>query len=441
MTLLSTSIALLTALVDDPAEADAVPAIAAWLLSHEQVTEQGSWWTAAPAAEERAPAVSLYSGSPGVVLFLDRFAREHGDAAAAAAAARGAEFLAHQVERTGAQMPCGLYTGLAGLGFTFLELARGGRGPVWRGPADRCVDLLLERRIVEPTPHGPGAHWNDETDVISGTAGIALFLLRSAAILDRSDARDAAIEAGHRLLTRADRQPAGLRWPMNDSFPRWMPGFSHGTAGVAYTLATLFIVTREGVFLDAAIEGARSLRSLMHEKGAAGLIGHHSPGGEELYYLGWCHGPIGTGRLFYRLWQITGDAAHLEPLDAGLDALIESGIPTARPDGFWNNVSQCCGSAGVAEYLGEMANRRARQDADALRRTLTADLLARGEHEGGVLSFPQAEHRVRPELIQAQTGYMQGAAGIGIGLLRQQARAAGRVDPLPFPDSPFGPLP
>ena len=39
----------------------------------------------------------------------------------------------------------------------------------------------------------------------------------------------------------------------------------------------------------------------------------------------------------------------------------------------------------------------------------------------------QAEHRVRPELIVAQTGYMQGAAGIGSALIHLHASALGTV--------------
>jgi hypothetical protein len=37
------------------------------------------------------------------------------------------------------------------------------------------------------------------------------------------------------------------------------------------------------------------------------------------------------------------------------------------------------------------------------------------------LSWMQAEHRSRPELTQAQTGLMQGAAGIGLWFLKLDA--------------------
>jgi hypothetical protein len=49
----------------------------------------------------------------------------------------------------------------------------------------------------------------------------------------------------------------------------------------------------------------------------------------------------------------------------------------------------------------------------------------------------QAEHRVQPQLLVAQTGYMQGAAGIGMWLLRLDAGERGGTPFVRFPDSPW----
>ena len=49
----------------------------------------------------------------------------------------------------------------------------------------------------------------------------------------------------------------------------------------------------------------------------------------------------------------------------------------------------------------------------------------------------QAEHRVQPDLLIAQTGYMQGASGIGMIMLRVDAFQKGLKRGLRFPDSPF----
>ena len=51
--------------------------------------------------------------------------------------------------------------------------------------------------------------------------------------------------------------------------------------------------------------------------------------------------------------------------------------------------------------------------------------------------WPQAEHRVKPELIVAQTGYMQGAAGIASVLLDADAVERGKSPRFTLPDSPF----
>ncbi|HUX08948.1 MAG TPA: hypothetical protein VMX35_16740 [Acidobacteriota bacterium] len=64
-------------------------------------------------------------------------------------------------------------------------------------------------------------------------------------------------------------------------------------------------------------------------------------------------------------------------------------------------------------------------------------MIARGEAESGGMKWVQAEHRVRPELLVAQTGLMQGAAGIGITLLQIDARLRGEQPLIALPDTPF----
>ena len=70
-------------------------------------------------------------------------------------------------------------------------------------------------------------------------------------------------------------------------------------------------------------------------------------------------------------------------------------------------------------------------------RCVTADLLKRATREGNGLKWIQAEHRVKPELLAAQTGYMQGAAGIGMLLLHLDALPQERTSGIILPDSPF----
>ena len=68
---------------------------------------------------------------------------------------------------------------------------------------------------------------------------------------------------------------------------------------------------------------------------------------------------------------------------------------------------------------------------------VTAQLLAKGTRDRDGMRWIQAEHRVRPELLVAQTGYMQGAAGIGMLLLHLDGFQRGKKASIAFPDSPF----
>ncbi|HEY7699479.1 MAG TPA: lanthionine synthetase LanC family protein, partial [Vicinamibacteria bacterium] len=119
--------------------------------------------------------------------------------------------------------------------------------------------------------------------------------------------------------------------------------------------------------------------------------------------------------------------------------VLDSGIPEKRTPGFWNNVSQCCGSAGVAEFFLSLHQVTKEREYLDFARRLTDDALARGTRDASGLRFVQAENRTEPELLQAQTGYMQGAAGLGLWLLRLHAFERGEPSGLGLPDSPFPP--
>ena len=48
-----------------------------------------------------------------------------------------------------------------------------------------------------------------------------------------------------RLIALGKQEAGGLKWAMSPRFPRLMPNFSHGTAGIAYFLATLYSETKD----------------------------------------------------------------------------------------------------------------------------------------------------------------------------------------------------
>jgi lantibiotic modifying enzyme len=404
---------------------------ARWIRSSAVVTPQGTSWPGTP-GDPATIGPGLYNGVSGVVLFYLELHHATGRAEYRDTAKAGADYLLSTID---AQADAGLYTGLAGIGFTLSEVARATGDARYHDGAKRVLAAIhAKARKV-----GAGVEWNEVTDIIDGSSGVGLFLLYAARELDAPAARDLAAQAGRRLLELGRSEAGGQKWAMSPKFARLMPNFSHGTAGIAYFLASLYQETKERAFLDGALAGARYIQAIAKTEGDICLVFHHEPEeeGKSLYYLGWCHGPAGTARLWYRLWQVTGDQVWLDWTRKSARGLLTSGIPERQTPGFWNNVSQCCGSAGVAEFF--LALHRVTKDPEylAFSRKVTGQLLARATRDARGTRWVQAENRVQPDHLAAQTGWMQGAAGIGAWLVRLDAFERGRAPAFRLPDSPF----
>ena len=430
---------------------DAAVGAARWIEQSAIETEAGVRFPSVPDdPTDAAVAFDLYSGSSGIVVFLAELARETKDATwhdLLKRATNQLEVDSREVETAG------LYDGLAGVGAALLIAADATHAAQDTHDAQRTeryrerVSSILAELAQRFNDRGDQPGWNDSTDIVSGTAGIGLFLIEAHQQLAHDGALELAQRAGEELMAQATTEPEGLSWAMTPDFPRRMPNFSHGTAGVATFLARLGLATGDDTFVEAAIAGARHLLSLAETEGDTCLIYHHSPGGESLYYMSWCHGPPGTARLFRTLADATGEAEWSRWVERSAQAILSSDLPEVRSAGFWNNVGLCCGNGGVLDFLLSMYRAsspptQSMQGSGDERYLLHARRLARHtlDHatlKGDGLEWSHAEHRVRPDEIAAQTGLMQGAAGIGLGFLRLAQVEKGRDRAYRLPDDPF----
>ena len=410
---------------------DAALKAARWIHAARLETSHGVTWPANP-LDPKSVSRDLYTGAPGVILFYLELYEQTRDPSHLAEASAGADDLLAAVDAD--EIPnSGLFDGLAGVMFVLSEVYRASLEPkYWRG-VERSRDLLARRARHT----GRGVEWNDSTDIISGGAGIGIALLDLHRRFGDRTSADLARGAAERLVELGLPEGDGTRWMLSPRVELEYPNFSHGTAGVAFFLATAYGATSDARFLETALRGATYIKRIAKTDGDSCLVFHHTKGGEDRYYLSWCHGPAGTARLFHRLGQVTNRAEWRAWVDRAGRGIAASGIPEKRTSGFWNNVSQCCGNAGVADFFIEL--HRSYQDASALpfARRMTSDLLRRATDDQTGMRWIQAEHRVRPDFCVAQTGYMQGAAGIGTLLLKLDAverRARVRVV---LPDSPY----
>jgi lantibiotic modifying enzyme len=404
-----------------------------WIRSTAITTARGRTWPCTPGDPKRGvPERSLYSGAPGVVLGYLELHSFTGESRFLEEAIAGALELVSLIPATGPVTEAGLYEGLAGHVFVLREVHTAS------GRDDLHAAALQGARALAAAAEqsATGAGWNDVNDIISGTAGIGLTLLGLRDLLG-DEAVALARLAGDRLLAVAKPVQDGQRkWMMDPSFPREMPNFSHGTAGVSYFLATLSQQGGEPRHLEAARDGARYLRAIATPSGEGFVIRHHDGDGAALFYLSWCHGGAGTARLWERLYRIDGDTAWRENENAGARGIIAQGVPEQRTAGFWNNISQCCGNAGVAEYFLTRYARTRNPDDLAYARRHADDLLRRSTEEADAERWIQAENRVSPTEVAAQTGWMQGAAGVAAMLLHLDGAMRGKqVGGVKLPDA------
>lgn len=402
---------------------------ARWIESSAARTPEGLTWPAVP-GEERPVDSRLYSGGSGIVLFFIELYYATGDTDYLDQACSGSDFL---LVSLGGEKDPGFYSGISGIGFALYETYKASNDTKYLDGFRQCLRVLYDTAVED----GQGIQWGTTTDIISGSAGTGLFLLYAYQETGDSSLLQLASRAGTRLIELGLPAEQGTKWAMDSGTSRLMPNFAHGTAGIAYYLASLYLETENEPFLNAALSGASYLKNIARTEGETCLIFHHEPGGEDLFYLGWCHGPVGTARLFFQLYRITGEREWIEWVERGARAILESGIPGSEHDGFWNNVGICCGSAGVADFFLSLYRMNPTKEYLDFAIRLTEDLLGRATAEEGGLKWVHSEFRLQPDFLQAQTGLMQGAAGVGLWLLRLDAFEQRRLPQIVFPDNPF----
>ena len=372
----------------------------------------------------------LYRGTAGVLAALAE-ARLCGigdfDDYARAAAGR----LCALADAGTAKLPdLGLYTGLGGAAAA-LHLWWQASGDPRAGQAAAELARVIAR-ITQAA--GRVTPWHD---VIAGEAGILLVL---AGIGDAST--DLA------MAGLADHLVGQAVWI--DDLPDWYPragaraiapNFSHGASGIGYALATAGARLGRPDLLDTATKAARRLIRLGRRPDGTLAVPNRipplDPPAEAVSY-GWCHGPTGTLRLFWLLDRLQPGCGWAGWAQACRLAVRRSGLPARPRAGFWDNVGQCCGTAGV----GEMAIGSYQESGDGRwldwAAELAADVLGRRIADESGVRWSNTEHRLDPPDLEPELGWMQGAAGIAAWLLRlTRVRSQGTGAPqLWWPDRP-----
>ncbi|MGH7643051.1 MAG: lanthionine synthetase LanC family protein [Candidatus Dormibacteria bacterium] len=389
-----------------------------WLLGVAREAGSGLTWGSTPSDQELDP--TLYSGIAGIVLALLEAHRHFDDDRFGVAAWRGARTIADAVDKWEHNS---LYFGLAGMACALQA--------VHHLLGDQEADAAANRAIERVRSRFDGIRWSDQFELLGGNAGIALGALFCGEV-------ELALLAVTPYLRTAQVTAGGVNWEGRSGMTSRFHHMSHGTLGIAVSLAAVGRATCRRDLLQLAVAGALDVVARNEADAAGFLVPHsdpqHKPDRVERYSYGWCHGPAGDAQAFRLLGAVFQDPDWLTLADRCWYSVTHSGLPERLRPGFWDNNGRCCGTAGVVA----LACDRLVEGKDGLDfgEVLVADLGERVTRGSLGARWSNVEFRATPSTLEPRTGWAMGNAGIIRELLRFARAGSGR-DPdyaVTFPD-------
>jgi lantibiotic biosynthesis protein len=220
-------------------------------------------------------------------------------------------------------------------------------------------NLLLERAtsiLKDLTKDTQTEHF---MDIISGNAGAIPAVLEMYDLLHERAFYDLAVNLGNELLQFAVKSNIGWSWDYRangiESSQHNLTGFSHGAAGIAYSLLELFRKTDNDKYRLAAEEGFKyenqwfnSTLNNWPDFRTPRQVSKKDPQVFK-YMMAWCHGAPGICLSRIRAYQILQDEKYLEDCRAALSAVID--LLRDHDNIARDNYSLCHGLGGNCEPL------------------------------------------------------------------------------------------
>jgi len=367
-------------------------------------------WIGLTLASERewslkASGLDLYSGLPGIALFLGQLGGVSNDDRYTRLARAATSTMQRQIRVANSHIAeVGAFIGWGGVLHALATL-----GTLWQdaellGAAKAIVDFLPERIS------GDESH-----DIIGGSAGCLVALLNVHAVTGYPAALDAAQVCGDRLLSQAIPHERGIGWTVKGAGPLALTGFAHGAAGIGWALLKLALATGDSAYRRAAVQALEFERGLFCSKeqnwpdhrvggdreASAEATTEEAEGKDSVFMKTWCNGAPGIGLGRADMAQDMDDAMLVEELQIALKGTLGGG--------FGDSHCLCHGDFGNLELLLKASE--VLQDASLRDRAykIAGRSCETIRSEGWKCGVP----------MRIETpGIMAGLAGIGYGQLR-----------------------
>ena len=341
----------------------------------------------------------LYNGVSGIAVFLAAHAAVTGCKSSGELALAGMSHLrknlrSRNAARMARSLGIGGATGLGSIVYALTVMSKSLHDDDLLADAHVAAELFTDDLIAA----------DKQLDVMGGSAGAILGLLRLYRDTQSSDVLKRAIKCGEYLLRQPRVGPEGHRgWSGQGSGPHGLNGMSHGAAGFAYALASLSAATGRDEFAKAASE-CIAFENLSYDAERSNwpdLRGDGEPG----WPCQWCHGAPGIGLARIAMTKRGGLDSKLLATDIR-NALV--GVERGWPGPL---DTLCCGALGSIEFFCEAGSALGRSDLRELASRRLMSLLEAATSTG--------DYRWNSGNRQFNLGLFRGLAGVGYTSLRQ----------------------
>jgi type 2 lantibiotic biosynthesis protein LanM len=340
----------------------------------------------------------LYNGSCGLALFLAAHGAVANDTSskdlAVAALARLRQTLrGHNPARAGRVLGVGGGLGLGSIVYGLTVIS------AFLGDDDLLVDAHTAAALIT----GEVISADRQLDVLGGSAGAILGLLRLYRQAGSEDVLRSAISCGRHLLAQDRVGRVGRRTWVAPAFGRPLNGMSHGAAGFAYALAVLASATGNEEFACAASECLAFEDSTFDAASCnwADLRG----GSSGNWPCKWCYGAPGIGLARAAMArQAAADGEHCRTDIRNALVGVERGWPGSTD-------TLCCGTLGSVEFLWEAG--------EVLERSELRDLASRRLLAVVETARSNGDYRWSAGTSRFNLGLFRGIAGVGYTALRR----------------------
>lgn len=361
-------------------------------------------------------------------------------------------------------MKFGFYSGISGTGsvlaLAYKTFKDNSIGEKAKSALEEIVDELSTRAKQE----NGGITWAKSITTLTD-GGILLFLTSLYEILPSEKVKNLIEKSavwylsqgkisGNGGLEFSDYESVKLSEPEFKGKNVSQPNFELGSAGAGFVLARIYQVLKDEKYLEAAKKVAVYLDSIKIPQEKGFLLPYRVGENQDVFfYLGNCHGAAGSGKFYFILYEITKDKKYLDCLSALFDGLESLGAPEKMSKGYWNNVSVCCGAAGILNTAAgiyastgeERWKNLAERNAEILLGNQNYPAFKSGqnssesesEKENHGRGWTIAYRRIAPSEFSHTIFYNDGDAGIAAALVQLYEIEKGGSNKNRLPDDPF----